>query len=165
MRFSSRRISRVGVLIAIGLVLWIFEELIPHPVPFFRLGLGNIASVIALYFLGFPSAILVATGRVILGAFILGRLFSPSFILSFSGAVMSVFAMAFARRLHGAMSIWGVSAVGAYTHSATQVVMAYFILYTNSAVFSFIPLIGLFALFAGLLVAFFSAAVLRKVMV
>ena len=32
--------------IAMGLVLWIFEEMIPHPIMFFKLGLGNIVTVV-----------------------------------------------------------------------------------------------------------------------
>jgi len=50
----SRRVTNLALLVSLGLVLSIIESALPplFPVPGARLGLANIATVIALYMFG-----------------------------------------------------------------------------------------------------------------
>ncbi|MFP4458044.1 MAG: Gx transporter family protein [Candidatus Zixiibacteriota bacterium] len=155
----NSRISRISMLVAIGLILWIFEELIPYPLPFLKLGLGNIVVLFAIYTMKFKYAFLIAILRVSLGALILGRLFSPIFILSISGALSSTLIMIKLKKINY-FSIFGISIAGAFMHNTVQMIIAYFLLYRMSAIFHFMPLLTLSSIIGGAIIAFFVSRIL-----
>lgn len=164
MPFSGRAktIARVSLLISIALILWIFEEMIPYPFPFLKLGLGNIVVVIALYSMGFRYAFIVSVSRVVLGALILGRLFSPIFIFSISGAVLSVLAMSLLWKLK-VFSIIGVSIGGAFIHNIAQLSIAALLFYSLKSMLYFTPLLGLSSIVGGSIVAFIAYSSLTRI--
>mgnify|MGYP001486824530 CR=1 FL=1 len=165
MRFSGKfsRLSKTAVLVAVGIILWVFEELIPHPIPFVRLGLGNIVTLIALETLGFPSAFMVAALRTFLGALILGRLFSPNFWFSFSGGIVSVIVMAMFFRFRSLFSIVGVSIAGAFAHTLTQLIVAAMTFYSFRIVIQFLPLLGISSVIAGIIIGFIASYVVNAI--
>lgn len=71
--------ARVSGLIVIGLLLFIFEAYLPRPVPWLKFGLANIATLIALYWLGWRAALIVSLFRIVIGSFFTGTLFTPGF--------------------------------------------------------------------------------------
>ncbi len=72
----SRQVGYVGLLVAIGLVLQLVESSLPPllPIPGAKLGLANLATVIALFFLGPVEALEVTVLRTILGGLLRGSL-------------------------------------------------------------------------------------------
>ena len=86
---KDNKIYKIALLVALACVLQIAESLIPNflsPV----CDWGWTVNFTAMVVLGFRYALVVAVLRTILGAFIMGTFMSPTFILSFSGAVLEV---------------------------------------------------------------------------
>ena len=122
---DSRQIVRVAFLAAVGLALFVFETMIPRPLPWLRVGLANIATLVALYEFGVKEAFLVTITKAVLGSLIVGGLFNPSFLFSFCGGLASTCAMAIVFLYFKAtFSVIGVSVWGAFLHNMTQLAVA-----------------------------------------
>jgi len=119
---------RIAVLAAYALALHGFEGLLPMPIPWLRLGLANIITLVALMLYGFRTAITVTLIRVIIASIFTGTFLGPAFILSFGGGVAGTAAMGLAlligRNVFGPV---GLSLIGALFHNAGQLVLAYFL--------------------------------------
>ncbi len=117
---------RVAVLSAYALALHGFEALMPTPIPWLRLGLANIITLVALVLYGFRTAMMVTLIRILLASIFLGTFLGPSFILSFGGGVTSTAAMGLAylifRDFFGPV---GLSLIGAFFHNLAQLTLAY----------------------------------------
>lgn len=118
-------VSRIGLLVALGLVLQIIEGTIPPilPLPGARLGLANLATVIALVTLGPWEALVVNVLRCLLGGLLRGSFIGLTLSLTAGTAATLVMAA-----LYGlpprALSLTGVSIAGAVTHNAVQLAVA-----------------------------------------
>ena len=89
----NHRIATLSLIVALGVVLHRLEILIPLPSPWIKLGLANVMSLVTLIFFGLRDAVTVTLLRIMLGSIIGGTFLSPTFFLSLSGGVMSVFVM------------------------------------------------------------------------
>ena len=112
----NRRIAILSLIVALGVVLHRLEVLIPLPSPWIKLGLANVMSLVTLIFFGLRDAVTVTLLRIMLGSIIGGTFLSPTFFLSLSGGVTSVFVMSWVY-YHGKspFSLVGVSVCAAYT--------------------------------------------------
>ncbi len=123
---SARRIATLSALLAISLVLAVVENmlgaLIPLPIPGVKLGLANIISMFILTYFSVPSALVVGLLRTFLASLFSGGL--GMFLYSAPGALLSILMMAAA--MHGvkALSLVGISMIGAVTHNLSQVCVA-----------------------------------------
>lgn len=119
---------RIAVLSAYALALHGFETLLPTPIPWLRMGLANIITVVALVLYGFRTAMTVTLIRIILASIFTGTFLGPSFILSFGGGVTSTAAMGLTymavRNVFGPV---GLSLIGALFHNIAQLALAYFL--------------------------------------
>jgi uncharacterized membrane protein/energy-coupling factor transporter transmembrane protein EcfT len=161
------RTYKIALLISISCVLQISESFIPHPIPGLRLGLANMLTLVALVTLGFRSALEIAVLRTVLSAFIMGTFMSPTFILSFSGAVISSLVMgalyhfsAFHGRFH--LSIIGISVFGALSHNMVQLYLAYLILIKHTGIFIFLPYLCIGAVVMGVVTGVVARGVCAK---
>ena len=156
-------VTRIGILAAAGLILFLFESGIPRPLPWLKPGLSNLVTIIALYCYGFRAAFLVMLIRVITGAFVLGTLFNPVFLFALSGGILATLVMAF---LHGnfskTFSVLGVSLLGAFTHNFVQLLLAAFLVVNSTQVFYLMPIMLLSSLFSGFLVGIFAHYIIQK---
>ena len=147
------KLTTLSLLIGMGLILFLFESLLPRPLPWAKPGLANIVSILALYWFGIPAAILVAVGRTILGALILGTLFSPGFLLSLGGALASVLVMGGIRYIHsGFLSMIGISIVGAFSHTIMQFILARWLIVGQSGVLYLLPPMMAASIVTGLII-------------
>ncbi len=148
-----RKIIYLGLLVAFGLVLHLFEQVIPTPFPLpgAKLGLANIITVVTLALYGFRSALFVAVMRVFLGSLLAGTFMGFPFFLSFSGALVSLCLMALCIPLYRreTLSLIGISLVGASSHNVTQLLMASFLMEQLGIVFLYLPYLLAFALPTG----------------
>jgi heptaprenyl diphosphate synthase len=161
---NARRLSRLGILAAGGVAAYVFESLLPSPVPWARIGLSNVFVVIALFAFGFKDALLVNLARVVAGSFLLGLMFSPSFAFSLAGSTAALVVMALLRlRLVPPLSVVGASCLGAVTNNVVQVAL-FTLLFSASGLAR--QLMGGFILL-GAVVGFFTgliaAGILTKV--
>jgi heptaprenyl diphosphate synthase len=109
------------MLVGAGLVLQAVDRLIPSPVPFARLGLANVVTLVALVALGLPEALIVTAVRVSVGALILGTFGGPAFVLAAAGGLVSALVMgALVRWVVPPLGVVGTSLVGAAAHNVTQ---------------------------------------------
>jgi heptaprenyl diphosphate synthase len=118
-------VSQIGLLVALGLVLQIIEGTIPPilPLPGAKLGLANLATVIALVTLGPWEALAVNVLRCLLGGLLRGSFIGLTLSLSAGTAATLVMAALYVL-VPRALSISGVSIAGAVTHNATQLGVA-----------------------------------------
>ncbi len=155
----TRRVTNLALLVSVGLVLSIIESMLPPllPVPGAKLGLANIATVIALYLFGPGMALEVTVLRCLVGGLLRGSVIG--LFLSLSGGIASTLVMIFlflvADRL---ISVVGVSVAGAVTHNAAQLAAAYLIV-QNTALFYYLPYLLIVSVPTGLFVGFASRRV------
>jgi len=114
-----------AVLTAVALALSYVERLIPFqlliPLPGVKLGLANIAAMLALYYLSAKTAFAVTVLRCLIGAVFGGGI--TGLLMSLTGGLLSVAVMALAKR-SSLFSVYGVSILGAAAHNIGQVCAA-----------------------------------------
>lgn len=161
---KTEKLTVIGLLTALALVLHIVEAMIPNPLPIpgVKLGLANIVALWALYRLDFSMALMITILRSILGCLLTGTLFSVQFILGGSGALLSVWAMAMALKGLPGMSPIGISLIGAVVHNMTQLAVAG-LLIEQSALLYYLPILLLSAMPAGILTGVFTKTLLTRV--
>ena len=139
----------MGVIAALALVLSYIETFIPLPVPVpgVKLGLANVAVLIALKVMDVKSAALVAFVKVLAAGFLFGN---PVMMLySAGGTVLAFVAMAALSRIRS-LSVVLVAIVGAVLHNIGQIAVASVILGTP-AVWVSAPLLVIAACVTGAL--------------
>ena len=146
---GARRWARVGVLAALALVLGYVETFIPLPVPVpgVKLGLGNIAVLVALVMLDVRSAAAVAAIKVLAAGFLFGNPLMMAY--SAVGTALAFAAMALFSRIPG-LSVVFVAIAGAVLHNAGQLAVAALVLGTN-LVWASAPVLAIVACATGAL--------------
>lgn len=141
----------LALFIALAVALQIFEALLPNPLPWFRIGLANILAVTALFLYGIRALWIVSMTRILVGSLLLGRLFSPAFLLSFSGGLLATLLMSLAFLLwRQKIGPVGVSVLGALGHVSGQLVIAWLLIVQHPSIWMLLPFFLLFALISGM---------------
>lgn len=122
-------LSFLGLLLAFALLLSYIEALIPFyfGIPGAKLGLANLAVVLALYLYGAREALLLNVMRIFLGGFLFGNLSMIAY--SMAGALCSFFIMLLFRRTRW-FSLIAVSMAGSIFHHIGQILLAMWIMDT-----------------------------------
>lgn len=119
---------RIALLSAYALGLHGFESLLPTPIPWLRLGLANIITLITLLLYGMRAAFMVTLIRVTLASLFAGTFLGPAFILSMGGGLTGTLTMGIALSLTQRLfSTMGLSIIGALFHNIAQLFLAYFL--------------------------------------
>ncbi len=159
---DPRKITVIAVLASVGTILFVFENQIPHPIPWFRLGIGNVSILLALFIYGPAEAIMVALIKFLLGNLISGRILSPSFILSGAGTAAGVAAMVLsAYFIYPKLSIVGVSLLGAFGHDVAQLAVASAII-VKRPLLPLVPPVVFFGTITGIVIGFLSHLILVR---
>ena len=117
---------RIALLSAYAIALHGFERFLPTPIPWLRLGLANIITLVALCLYGIRVAMMVTLIRVTLSSLFTGTFLGPSFMLSLGGGITSTLAMGSVMYLAPRLfSPIGLSLIGALFHNITQLLLAY----------------------------------------
>ncbi|MDP6528171.1 MAG: Gx transporter family protein [Gemmatimonadota bacterium] len=141
-RIPARTVARLALLVVAAATLQIAESLFPRPVPWFRLGLANAVTLLALSRLGFASAAAVALVRTTLAGLLLGTLGGPSFLLSLAGALAALVVMAASLRFASPpLSLLGVSAAGAAAHGCAQLAVLVLLLDPGAGALFLLPML------------------------
>lgn len=143
----TRRLARVSLLCACALVLSYLETMIPLPVavPGIKLGLANVAVVVALYTLDAKSAGAVALVKVFASGFLFG---SPMMLVySLGGTVLAFIGMVALVAVPG-VGLVPVSMLAAVLHNVGQLGVAAMALQTP-AVFINLGVLGVAACVTG----------------
>ncbi|MEW6620144.1 MAG: Gx transporter family protein [bacterium] len=147
----TKKLAQIAVLVSLATVLNTLENTyLPPMFPWLRIGLANIVTLIAIILFGIKGGVVVAGLRSVLSSLLRGSLFSPAFILGFSGGVISAIVMAIFYKVGKKIfSFIGISIIGAVANNLTQIVVAYFILIKHSGCFYLVPLFLLSSLVTG----------------
>ena len=126
MRSSAKRTAVLGALLALSVALAVAESmmgaLLPLPIPGVKLGLANIISMFLLCCFSLPLALVLGVLRTLLASLFIGGI--GMFIYAAPGALLSILAMYAAMRGIKALSLTGVSIIGACVHNLAQVCVA-----------------------------------------
>ena len=163
MKASTRAITQCALLTCAALVLSLLEGFIPAamvPVPGIKLGLANIAVLVALYLLGARYAWAVLICKCVLASVFGGGITSLAF--SLTGGVLALGAMVLLKRLDGKIiSIYGLSISGAALHSIGQILAACVMLKTASVIY-YLPALLISCVFTGAVTGAVAALVLAS---
>ena len=156
-----QRITRIALLTALSLILFILEGFLPLPlpVPGAKLGLAAIVTLIALYLLPTRDAALMLTLRIILASAFGGGL--APMIYSLAGGAASFAAMVLMKR-YTQLSIVGISAAGGFLHNMAQLLVAAAVLETT-ALFVYAPVLGIVGILTGILIGITARGILQKI--
>ncbi len=124
-RQRTERLTLLGLLTAIMLILGFVESLIPFNfgVPGIKLGLSNSVLIFAVYMLDIPAAFILMTVKVTLSAMMFGAgLFSMPMWFALSGGLLSTALMALLSRDRDLLPEV-VSMAGGVGHNVGQVIM------------------------------------------
>lgn len=151
--WSTRRVTRLGFLAAAGTALFVLESLIPLPLPFLKIGLANISTLLALLTGGAGDALVVVTLRIIAGSLLTGSFLGPAFLIALPAGVTAAAGMSLTRALSGRLfGPVGLSLVGSSLHVVTQLAVVTLLYVRNDALLSLLPLLLLTALIGGVVV-------------
>ena len=154
---------RIAQLAAAAIGLSLIDATIPLPLPGVKPGLANIVTLIVLARYGWVAAAWVSGLRVFAGSFLLGYFLSPGFFMSLTGALFSLLALAFARRLpdrwFGPVS-W--SLLAAFAHIGGQLLLARLWLIPHDGLFFLVPFFAVAALVFGIINGLLAARLLAE---
>jgi len=160
----ASHLTQLSLLIALGLILFLFESLMPRPLPWLKPGLAHVATLVALYILGIRAAFVVVVLRILVGSIILGTLFNPAFLLSFCGGVAATFFMVLLKQFFSAyFSIFGISIGGAVVHNMTQLILVEKIIVRRLEIFYLIPIMIISSVVTGFIVAALSYFLIDRI--
>lgn len=159
-----KRIALNGLLIAVALVLSVAERWVPLtalvPIPGIKLGLANIVTLFALYFLRPADAWAILIARCLLTALVTGGM--TSLLFSLAGGALALLTMQaafrFARRF---LSITGISVAGASAHNIGQILAALLVL-RSSAIVAYLPVLLASSCVTGVLIALLATSFFRR---
>lgn len=156
MQFQNK--NKIAYLGALTLLFSYAEMLLPRFTPFFRIGLGNIAILLA-FDLNPLSFILLTLIKAFASSLMAGTLFSPFFLISlgqsfFSGMMMYLLARLNRKCKNNLLSLYGISIFGSAVSALIQIFLS--ILYLGKGTYSLLGPMLLFSLFSGIITAFFS---------
>ena len=163
---QTKQLARSALLIAAALALSYLERFIPWnlvvPLPGVKLGLANIVTMFALFFLPQRQAFWILVVRCVLGSVFGGGL--SGLAMSLTGGVLAFWTMAAAKRI-SLFSVYGVSILGAAAHNLGQILAASAMM-GSVYTFFYLPFLLLTALATGMItgtISSFTFRALRKI--
>ncbi|MDD6840732.1 MAG: Gx transporter family protein [Candidatus Ornithospirochaeta sp.] len=157
---ETRKIARMGLLVALSMILSYVESLIPAfvAVPGVKVGLANIVVIFALYTLGPIEALIVSLLRVILSSFLFGSVLS--LLYSLSGALLSLGGMILMKKLK-IFSTTVVSVTGGVLHNVGQILVACLVLETDVLLY-YLPVLILSGVITGAVIGIIASLVIKR---
>lgn len=121
---QTRKLTRMALLTAIALTIFMIEAQIPAlvPIPGVKLGLANIVTVFAVFTMGSKEGAMILAARIFLGAVFAGN-FSTIFY-SAAGGACAILVTIGLKRILTKNQLWVAGALGAVAHSMGQMAVA-----------------------------------------
>lgn len=161
---TSSRVKRLtldAMLLGAAMMLSYLEAVLPLsllvPLPGAKLGLCNVAVMLCFYAVSPADALIVSLMRISLTSLLFGNV--SSFVFSLFGGLLAYGGMWLARLFRDKVSCYGISVLCAALHNIGQC-LAGAVLLRSPSIFSYLPLLLVFAVFFGLM----TGAVITPVM-
>lgn len=142
-RNSTRRLTLSALLVAVMLILGYIESFIPvGGVPGIKIGLSNSVLLLAVYWLGIPTAFLLMAAKVLLSGLLFAGVSGMMYALA--GGLLSMIVMSALYKVRGFSPVV-IGMAGAVFHNVGQVGLAMIILQTDKLVYymAVLMLVGL----------------------
>jgi heptaprenyl diphosphate synthase component I len=159
---NLHRMTRIALLTALSLILFVLEGFLPLPlpVPGAKLGLAAIVTLIALHLLPARDAALMLMLRILLASFFGGGV--APMLYSLAGGAASFAAMVLLKK-YTQLSIVGISAAGGFLHNMAQLLVAAAVMQTT-ALFSYAPVLGFVGILTGIGIGMSAQIILQKIL-
>lgn len=145
---TSKRLTRMALLTAVALAIFVVELQLPAltPIPGVKLGLANIITVYAMFALGPADTALILLARILLGSMFAGQMMALFY--SLAGGALCYLVMLVLRRLFTLKQIWICSVFGAIAHNLGQITMAILLTRTPALIY-YLPILLVSGIIAG----------------
>lgn len=145
----AKRLTRMALLAALALIIFVLEAQLPPlvPIPGVKLGLANIITVYAMFRLGPRDALLILLTRILLGNLFAGSVMALLF--SLGGGLLCWVVMLLLRPLLTEKQIWVASPLGAIAHNLGQMAVTLAV-YRTAQLMIYLPVLLLSGLITGL---------------
>ena len=155
---KTRRLTVSALLVTVMLMLGYLENFVPTGVPGIKLGLSNSVLLLAIYWLGIPTALILMVVKVVLS----GILFSgvSAIMYAFAGGVLSMVVMSVLYKAKGFSPI-AIAMAGAVFHNAGQVGLAMVILETDRLVY-YMAILMLAGLVTGFVTGIVTSLLMKR---
>ena len=146
---TARKLTSLGLLTALSLIMFIVELRLPDltPIPGVKLGLANIITVYAVFRFKPGETMMLVAARIMLGSIFSGNF--TALIYSAAGAFLCLAGMLSVRKIIPKKMIWLASMLGAVLHNIGQTLMAMAVMRTM-AVVGYLPVLVFSGCVAGL---------------
>lgn len=160
---TTRRDHQIAWFTAFAIIIHLAESALPSPLPGVKPGFANIVTILVLIKFDWKMAIWVNLLRVIAGSLLIGTFLSPTFILSFSGALASISIVSLLAQLPApGCSAIGYSVAAAMGHIFVQFWVAYWLFIPHSGLFFILPIFMSLGLLFGLVNGLIVLAILQQ---
>lgn len=154
-----KKLTLSSMLIILALSLSYLERFIPINVlvgvPGIRLGLANVVSLFALYYINLSTAVAILVLRCFLSAVLFGVF--TSFLFSVTGGIYSILVMYFLiKYCSSRVSLFGISVAGAAAHNIGQILIAMLGLQSINLL-SYLPFLLMLSIPTGLMIGFLAS--------
>jgi heptaprenyl diphosphate synthase len=155
-----KKTAFLGLFTAFAIVLSAIELMIPSiiPIPGFKIGLANLAFLLALYLFGFKEGLCVNLVRIILVALLFTSMYGLMY--SVAGAIFSM-VIEYILYKSGKFSAIGVSVAGAIFHNLGQCLVAFIVTGTVALVY-YLPILCLFGIVTGVVIGIITNTLIPK---
>ena len=158
---KNRRFTYLALLSAVAIALNLLESIYIGPIfGVLRLGLANIAALLALKLMERREMIIVNVMRVVIGNLLRGTIFSSTFWISSGGVILSSLVMLGMDKLDS--SLLFTSIIGSIAHSSGQVLIVSF-LYRQAGMAAILPYLLLGSIPTGILIGTVAKLVLTRI--
>ncbi len=158
---TTKEDHHIAKLTALAIGLHVLEAMFPSPLPGIKPGIANIVTLYVLVQYGFGTAAWVSLLRVFASSLLLGQFLSPTFVLSLSGALVSLAVLWLAQHLPKQyFGLITLSILAAFAHIAGQLLIVRLWLIPHAGVSYLVPIFALAALVFG----FINGVVCSKLM-
>ncbi|MCH5202794.1 MAG: Gx transporter family protein [Oscillospiraceae bacterium] len=148
MKKNTKNLILVALITSLALVAFVIEASIPPLTPIYgiKLGIANVFTLFALYYLGKKEAAAVTVLRIILGSIFAGQ--AVSFIYSMCGGILSLLLMILLKKYFTVNKLWALSGLCAVVHNFGQIMAAVFMTGTIQVMVYF-PILVISGIIAG----------------
>ena len=159
---NSKKIAALSMLIALSLILFMVESLIPplFPIaPYVKIGLSNVVMIFVLIIYGEKESLIFMLAKNFLGCLILGNWYA--FPFNISGSFFSlILMMALYRYCFPKISIISISIAGAITSNIVRTAVGAIIMQTAGLLLD-LPVVVIISVGAGILIGILTIMLIK----
>jgi len=161
---------KIALLAALAITIHIIQSAVPSSEPGIKPGLANVITLFTFIKYGWKTALQVSLLRVIISSLLLGTFLSPTFLLSLSGALLSLISLiliqlpfrqfSLAEYQPGAV---GYAIVASISHMSGQFLVAWYFFIPHPGLFKLLPIFITFAVILGLVSGIITQLLINQI--